>query len=82
MASLGQHRGNCGHIMAGFDGHKKCARCRDKKLGDDACVKDLPCTICDSFTVQQCSMLSTPQYQIRKDKKLGLLVSPKSLLLV
>ena len=68
MASPGQHRGNCGHIMAAFDGHKKRARCRDKKLGDDPCVKDQPCTICDSLTGQQRSMLSTPQYQIRKDK--------------
>ena len=50
MASPGQRRGNCGHIMAAFDGHKKCARCRDKKLGDDPCVKDQPCTICNSLT--------------------------------
>ena len=53
MASPGQRRGNCGHIMAGFDGHKKCARCREKKLGDDPCVKDLVCSICDAFSDQQ-----------------------------
>ena len=82
MASPGQRRGNCGHIMAAFDGHKKCARCRDKKLGDDPCVKDHPCSICDSLTVQQRSMLSTPQYQIRKDKKSGLLVSPSKVTVV
>ena len=82
MASPGQRRGNCGHIMAAFDGHKKCARCRDKKLGDDPCVKDQPCSICDSLTVQQRSMLSTPQYQIRKDKKSGLLVSPSKVTVV
>ena len=82
MASPGQRRGNCGHIMAAFDGHKKCARCRDKKLGDDPCVKNQLCTICDSFTEQQRSMLSTPQYKIRKDKKSGLLVSPSKVTVV
>ena len=82
MASPGQRRGNCGHIMAAFDGHKKCARCRDKKLGDDPCVKNQLCTICDSFTEQQRSMLSTPQYKIRKDKKSELLVSPSKVTVV
>ena len=82
MASPGQRRGNCGHIMAGFDGHKKCARCREKKLGDDPCVKDQVCSICDSFSEQQHSMLSTPQYKIRKDKKSGLLVSPSKVTVV
>ena len=82
MASPGQRRGNCGHIMAGFDGHKKCARCREKKLGDDPCVKDLVCSICNAFSDQQRSMLSTPQYKIRKDKKSGLLVSPSKVTVV
>ena len=68
--------------MAAFDGHKKCARCRDKKLGDDPCVKDQTCPICDSFTEQQRTMLSTPQYKIRKDKKSGLLVSPSKVTVV
>ena len=68
--------------MAAFDGHKKCARCRDKKLGDDPCVKDQSCSICDSFTEQQRTMLSTPQYKIRKDKKSGLLVSPSKVTVV
>ena len=26
MASPGQRRGSCGHIMAGFDAHDKCTR--------------------------------------------------------
>ena len=30
----GQRRGSCGHIMAAFDAHDKCARCRDKRIGD------------------------------------------------
>ena len=65
--------------MAGFDGHKKC---REKKLGDDPCVKDQVCSICDSFSEQQRSMLSTPQYKIRKDKKSGLLVFPSKVTVV
>ena len=69
MASLGQRQGNCGHIMAGFDQHEKCARCRDKKLGSDPCVKEKLCGICDKLTDQQRSMLSTPQYQIHKDMR-------------
>ena len=82
MASPGQRRGSCGHAMAGFDGHKKCARCRDKKLGDDPCVKDQVCSNCDSFTDQQRTMISTPQYRICKDKKAGLLVSPSKVTVV
>ena len=35
MSSPGQRRGSCGHAMAGFNSHSKCARCRDKGLGDD-----------------------------------------------
>ena len=31
--------GSCGHAMASFDGHAFCARCRDKKKGEDPCVK-------------------------------------------
>ena len=30
MSSPGQRRGSCGHAMAGFDSHSKCAHCRDK----------------------------------------------------
>ena len=37
--SPGQRRGTCGHAMALFDTHTKCARCRDKGLGQDACVE-------------------------------------------
>ena len=33
MSSPGQRRGSCGHAMAGFESHSKCARCRDKGLG-------------------------------------------------
>ena len=39
MASPGQKRGSCGHVMALFDSHLKCACCRDKGIGDDPCVR-------------------------------------------
>ena len=82
MASLGQRRGSCGHVMAGFDLHKKCAHCREKKVGDDPCVKGQDCEICDSFSDIQRGMLATPQYQIRKDKKAGVLVSSSKVTVV
>ena len=73
----GQRRGLCGHIMASFDLHKRCARCHDKKMGDDDCVENRPCAICDGFTDIQKEMLSTPTYKLRKEIKSGLLVSPE-----
>ena len=63
--------------MASFDSHDKCARCRDKLIGEDNCVMDKPCPICDSFSDSQKEILATPSYRIRKDKKAGLLISPK-----
>ena len=63
--------------MASFDLHDKCARCRDKLIGKDDCVLDKPCSICDSFSDSQKDALATPVYRIRKDKKAGILVSPK-----
>ena len=55
--------------MAGFDSHSKCARCRDKGLGDDPCVQKKECNICRGFTPEQILQLSTPTYRDRKDKK-------------
>ena len=73
----GQRRGSCGHVMVGFDFHKKCAHCRDKGIGDDPCVKDKPCSMCDSFSDEQRELISTPSYRIRKERKARTLVSPK-----
>ena len=78
----GQCKGSCGHIMATFDSHDKCARCRDKRIGEDNCVLDKPCPICDGFTDTQRGLLATPSYRIRKDKKAGLLVSPKEVTVI
>ena len=55
--------------MAGSDSHSKCARCRDKGLGDDPCVQKKECNICRGFTPEQTLQLSTPTYRDRKDKK-------------
>ena len=38
---------------------------------------DKPCKICDGFSDAQKELLATPSYKIRKDKKAGLLISPK-----
>ena len=69
MSSAGQRRGSCGHTMAGFDTHSKCARCRDKGLGDDPCVLKKECVICKGFTPEQVLQLATPTYRDRKEKK-------------
>ena len=60
---------SCGHAMAGFDSHSKCARCRDKGLGDDPCVLKKECLICKGFTPEQTLQLPTPTYRDRKEKK-------------
>ena len=55
--------------MAGFDSHFKCARCRDKGLGDDPCVLKKECVISKGFTSEQVLQLATPTYRDRKEKK-------------
>ena len=67
MSSLGQKRGTCGHVMALFDNHKKCVRCRKKGVGDDPCVKKLECQICKAFTPAQVQQLANPTYKSRKE---------------
>ena len=67
MSSPGQKRGTCGHVMALFDSHKKCARCREKGVGDDPCVMKLDCQICKAFTPSQVQQLATLTYRSRKE---------------
>ena len=69
MASPGQRNGACGHIMASFDKHSRCARCRDKNLGDDPCIRKLPCEYCELLPPEQIVQLSTPTYKLRKEKQ-------------
>ena len=78
----GQRKGSCGHIMAVFDLHKKCARCRKKKVGQDPCVLGNECVVCDGFCDAQRERLTAPSYKIRKEKKAGLLVSPKDVTVI
>ena len=68
MASPGQRKGACGHIMASFDKHSRCARCREKGHGDDPCVQNLQCDFCSVLTPEQVLKLSTPTYKLRKEK--------------
>ena len=80
MSSPGQRKGNCGHIMASFDKHSRCARCWDKGQGEDPCVKKQPCEFCDLLTPDQVVQLATPTYKIRKEKQKSkdIIVDPAS----
>ena len=71
MSSPEQKRGTCGHVMAIFDGHLKCARCRHKGVGEDKCVLKKDCPICKAFTPEQIQQLATPTYRDRKNKENG-----------
>ena len=63
-----QRRGACGHIMAAFDQHQRCSRCREAKKGQDLCVLGEPCHLCDVLTPEQVKQLATPKYRERKEK--------------
>ena len=63
-----QRRGACGHIMAAFDQHQRCSRCREAKKGQDLCVLGESCHICDSLSPDQLKQLATPKYRERKEK--------------
>ena len=70
MSSPSQRRGGCGHMMAGFDLHGFCARCRDKK-GKDPCVEKpgSDCQPCKALTPEQLTQLSTPSYKLKEEKR-------------
>ena len=65
----GQRRGSCGYNMANFDLHDKCARCREKLIGEDKCVLKKPCVICDGFSESQRELLATPTYNLGRIRK-------------
>ena len=58
-------------MMAGFDQHSVCARCRDRKKGSDPCIETPPaaCIHCDSLSSEQKEQLSTPSYKLKKEKR-------------
>ena len=53
--------------MALFNNHKKCARCREKGVGEEPCVKKQDYQICKAFTPSQILQLATPTYKARKE---------------
>ena len=69
MSSPGQKHGGCGHLMASFDTHSFCARCREKSKGPDPCVSKSDCQACSILTEDQRLQLSTPSYKIKKEKR-------------
>ena len=66
--SPSQRRGACGHLMAIFDAHQRCARCREAGKGQDLCVLGKECHICSHFTPSQKQQLATPRYRERKEQ--------------
>ena len=80
MSSSRQKRGTWGHVMAMFDGHFKCAPCREKGVGDDPCVKKQDCPIRRAFTAEEIHQSATPTYRTRKerDQKETIPASPAS----
>ena len=72
MSSPGQRRRGCGYVMASFDQHSFCARCREKFKGGDPCVekKDTTqCKFCLALTPEQLAQISTPSYKLKKEKR-------------
>ena len=67
MASPGQKRGICGHSIALFDSHVKCACCREKGIGKDPCVEKKQGEIYDSFSEDQKKQLATSTYRAHKE---------------
>ena len=47
----------------------KCARCRDKGVGDDPCVLKKDCPICKAFTADQIQQLATCIHRTWKEKE-------------
>ena len=69
MSSPSQKHGSGGHIMATFDSHSFCARCREKGKGSDPCVLHNDCNSCNVLSEDQCLQLSTPSYRLKKEKR-------------
>ena len=69
MSSPSQKHGSCGHIMASFDSHSFCARCREKGKGSDPCTSKNDSNSCNLLTEDQRLQLSTPSYRLKKEKR-------------
>ena len=55
--------------MAVFDGHLKCARCRDKVVGEDSRVQKKDCPIGKAFTAEQKQQLAMSTNSTQKKEK-------------
>ena len=73
MSSPGQRRGGCGQVMARFDQHSFCARCREKyKGGGNPCVEKKDTSqskFCLALTPEQLAQILTPSYKLKKEKR-------------
>ena len=71
MSSPGEKRGSSGHAMASFDGHAFCARCRDKKKGEDPCIKnpERECNFVPFSPVNNCNNFRRPLIDSRRKKE-------------
>ena len=58
-------------MMAGFDLHNVCARCRDKRKGQDPCVEKPGSDYhhCNALAPEQLSQLPMPTYKMKKEKR-------------
>ena len=64
MSSAGQKKNSCGHIMAIFDTHQKCAHCHKKGVWNDPSVSgEESCPACAALTHEQKAQLSVPSYK-------------------
>ena len=69
MGSPRQKHWGCGHLMAGFNTHSFCARCRGKGKGPYPCISKSDCQACNVLTEDQCVQFSTPSYRLKKEKR-------------
>ena len=69
MASPGQQRGSCGHVMAAFNQHSKCPCCHDEGLGNDPCILKTDCWYCNILTTDKKSQLATATYKASKENQ-------------
>ena len=67
MASPGQKRGGCGHLMAAFDSHSFCAQCYNKGKGSDPCITKQECAFCNVLTSEQLTQLATHSDKIKNE---------------
>ena len=80
MSSLGQKKGTCGHIMALFDGYLKCARWREKGVGDNPCVLKRDCPSARPLPQRRFFNLPPPPTERGRIRKRRFLPPPSPLL--